>query len=130
MSNFSLKTWSWLCFTPVTITAPPPTKKSQLLLTWFWPKFKRWFLGTSRKDSYCRCDICPGNVCPREICPYQEYFSCYSPEFYETLKVSSWKHLEQIPTVTGTFVQASFVLATFVHVRNISAVSASILIKL
>ena len=30
--------------------------KSQLLLTWFWPKFKRWFLGTSRKDSYCRCD--------------------------------------------------------------------------
>ena len=52
------------------------------------------------------------------------------PIFHETLKVSSWKHLEQIPAVTATFVQASFVLATFVHFRNISAVSDLILTKL
>ena len=52
------------------------------------------------------------------------------PIFIKTLKVSFWKHLEQIPTVTGTFVQALFVLATFVHVRNISPVSNQILTKL
>ena len=60
----------------------------------------------------------------------QQYLSCYWPNFYETLKVGSWEHLEQIPTGTGTFVQAKFVLATFVHIRNISAVSDPILMKL
>ena len=107
----------------------------QLSLTRVLWNLKGKFLETSRTDSNCHgdiCpgDICPGNICPGDICPYQEYFRCYWPDFYETLKVSSWKHLEQIPTVTGTFVQASFVLATFVHVRNISAVSDQILTKL
>ena len=96
----------------------------------------------------------------------QQYLSCYWPDFDQTLKVGSWEHLEQIPTVRwylsrqhlswwhlsisaisqlllarfwpnfkgrflgpsltdlnyhGTFVQATFVLATFVHIRNISA---------
>ena len=50
------------------------------------------------------------------------------PDFDETLKIGSWEHLEQIPTVTVTFVQAifvqaTFVLVTFVHIRNISAVT-------
>ena len=66
-------------------------------------------------------DICPGNICPGDICPYQEYLNCYWPNFDETLKVASWEHLEQIPTIKLTFVQATFVLATSVHIRNISA---------
>ena len=37
----------------------------------------------------------------------QQYLNCYRPNFDDTLKVSSWEHLEQIPTVTGTFVQAT-----------------------
>ena len=56
----------------------------------------------------------------------QQYLSCYWPNFDETLKVGSWEHQEQIPT----FVQAIFVLATFVHVGNISAVTDPMLIKL
>ena len=52
------------------------------------------------------------------------------PIFDETLQVGSWEHLEQIPTVTVTFVQATFVLVTFVYFRNISAVTDPILIKL
>ena len=37
----------------------PPQTLSQLLLTPFWPNFKDLFLGTSRTDSNCHCDICP-----------------------------------------------------------------------
>merc|ERR1711954_244106 len=40
--------------------------------------------------------------------------------------VGSWVHLEQILTVTVTFVQAIFVLVTFVHIRNISAVTDTV----
>ena len=58
---------------------------SQLLPTRFWWNFKDRFLGTSRADSNCYGDICPGNICPRDICPYQEYLSCYWPDFDETL---------------------------------------------
>ena len=43
------------------------------------------------------------------------------------LKVGSWEHFEQIPTVTVTFVLATFV---HVHIRNISTVTDTILIKL
>ena len=39
--------------------------------------------------------------------------------------VGSYEHLEQIPTVWVTFVHA-----TFVHIRNISAVTDPILMKL
>ena len=81
------------------------------------------FLGTSWTDSNCHGDICPGNICPRDICPYQEYLSSNWPDFDETLKIGSWEHLEQIPTVMVTFVQATFGLATFVHIRNSSAVT-------
>ena len=85
-------------------------------------------LGTSRSVSKCHSDICLGNTCPNDIYPYQEYLSCCRPDFDETLKVGSWEHLEQIPTVTvpfvqAIFVQATFVLVTFVHIRNISAVT-------
>ena len=50
-----------------------------------------------------------------------QYLSCYWPDFDETLIVGSWKHLEKFPTVTVTLVKASYVLTTFVHIRNISA---------
>ena len=98
-------------------------------LSRYWPN-KGWFLGASRTDSNCNSDICPGDICPGNICPYQEYLSCYWPDFEKTLKVASWEHLEQISTVTGTFVQATFVLAIFVNIRNISTVSDLSLTKL
>ena len=60
----------------------------------------------------------------------RQYLSCYWPNFDQTLMVGSWDPLEQIPTVTVTLVQATFVLATFVHIRNILAVTYLILTKL
>ena len=56
------------------------------------------------------------------------YLSCYWPDFDQTLKVGSREHLKGIPTVT--FVKATFVLATFVYIRNISAAADPILTKL
>ena len=108
---------------------------SQLLLTWFWPNFKGRFLEPSLTDASRYGDICPVNICPGDICPYQAYLSCYWPDADDTLQVGSWEHLEQIPTVTVTFVQAifvqaTFVLVTFVHIRNISAVTDTIWTKL
>ena len=61
---------------------------------------------------------------------YQQYLSCYWPDFDETLKVASCEHLEQILTVTVTFVQATFVLGTFVRISNNKAVTEPILTKL
>ena len=72
--------------------------------------------------------ICPCNICPGDICPYQQYISFYWPHLDQTLKVGSWEHLEQIPTVTVIFVQATFVLVTFVG--NISGVTDMILTQL
>ena len=69
---------------------------SKLLLTRFWPNFKCRFLWLSWTDSNCHSDICPGNICQGDICPYQEYLSCYWPDFYQTLRVGSWDHVEQI----------------------------------
>ena len=69
-SVLSLKTWSWLCFTPVTTTTRTrrtPHQISQLLLTRFWPNFKRRHLRTSRTDSNCYGDICPRNICPYQM---------------------------------------------------------------
>ena len=90
-------TIKWLC------TTPPPTHHrnsisaiSQLWLIRFWWNFKGRFLWTSRVDSNCHCDICPGNICPcdicpgnicpHNICPYQEYLSSNWSDFDETLK--------------------------------------------
>ena len=56
--------------------------------------------------------------------------SCYWSDFDDTLKVASWEHLEQILTAMATFVQATFVQVTFDHIRNISAVTDPILMKL
>ena len=115
-------TIKWLCIHH----HPPPTHRnsmsaiSQLLLTRFWWNFKGRFLWTFRTDSICQGDICPHNTCSRNICPYQEYLSCYWPDSDETLQIGSLEHLEQIPTETVTFVHATFALATFVHIRNIS----------
>ena len=41
------------------------------------------------------------------------FLGCDSIKFQVNLKVGSWEHLEQIPTVAVTFVQATFALATF-----------------
>ena len=101
---------------------------SQLLLTRFCWNFERRFMGLSWTDFNCHSNICPGNICPCDNCPYQEYLSCYWPDFYETLNVGSWDYLKLISTVAVTFVQAkfvlaTFVLATFVHIRNIWAIN-------
>ena len=88
---------------------------SQLLPNRFWQNFKRRFLGSSWIDSKCQSDICPGNICPCNICPYQDYISCYWLDCDQTSKVGSLDHLWQMPAVIVTFVQATFVLATFVH---------------
>ena len=60
----------------------------------------------------------------------QQYLSCYGTHFDETLKVDSWEHLIQMPTVTVTFIQTIYVLATFVHISDISAVTDQIFTKL
>ena len=86
---------------------------SQLLLTRFWQNFKGRFLGLSWTDFNYHNDICPGNICPGDICQYQEYLSCYWLDFDQTLRVGSWDYLEQISTIAVTFVQATFVPATF-----------------
>ena len=126
----SMVTFVQATFVQVTFAHNSTSAISQLLLTRFWWNFKHRFLGTSRIDSNYQVDICTGNICPGNIFPYQEYLSCYWHDFDETLKVGSWEHLEQIPTVTVTFVQATFVLVTFVHIRNISAVTDTIWTKL
>ena len=58
-----------------------------------------------------------------------QYLSCYWPDFDQTLKIGSWDHLKQIPIVMMTFAQATFVLATSVHMRNNTAVNDRILTK-
>ena len=73
--------------------------------------------------------LCEPHHHPKET-QCQQYLSCYWPDFDETLKVGSCEHLEQIPTVMVTFVHATFALATYVHIRNISAVTDPILMKL
>ena len=50
--------------------------------------------------------------------------------FNQTFNNGSWEHIQQITTVTTTFVQATFVLGTFAHISNISAVTGPIWIKL
>ena len=102
---------------------------SQLLLTRFWRNFKHRFIGLSWTAFNCHSNICPGNISPGDICPYQEYLCYYWPNFNENLKVGSCDHLKQISTVTVTFVQATFVLVTFVHIRNSSAVTDTKLTK-
>ena len=117
---------SFSCPTTNNITTthqPPPKTQSPHFL------FKCGCLGPSL-SAKCHSDICPDNICPGNICPYQEYLSCCWPDFDQTLKVGSWDHFEQIPTVTVTFVPATFVQATFDHIRNIFAVISLILIKL
>merc|ERR1712013_805318 len=76
--------------------------------------------GTYTTDYNCHRDSCPDNICPGDICPYQQYLSYYWPDLDQTLNKGSWEQIQQITTVTTTFVQATFVLGTFVHVSNIN----------
>ena len=118
--------WKWLYTTtplPPTITTRNSMSAiSQLLMAHILPNFKGRFLGPSLTDYKCHNDSCPGNICPGDICPYQEYLSCYWPDFDQTLKVGSLDYLEQISTIAVTFVQV-----TFVHIMNISAATDPIL---
>ena len=43
-------------------------------------------MGTSRTDSDSLGYLYLDNICPSDICPYQEYLSCYRPDFDKTLK--------------------------------------------
>ena len=93
---------------------------SQLLLVVFGSNFKQRVLGTFTTDYNCHHNICPGNICPGDIRPYQQYLSCYWSNLDQILNKGSWEHIQQITTVTTTFVWAIFVLGTFVHISNIS----------
>ena len=102
---------------------------SQLLLARFGSNFKQRVLGTYTTDYNCHHDICPGNICPGDIYPYQQYLRCYWPDLDQTLNKGFWEHIQQIRTVTTTFVQATFVLGAFVHISNISVVTGHIWTK-
>ena len=103
--------------------------RSSLLLARFRLNFKQRVQGTYTTDYNCHHGICPGNICPGDICPYQQYLSYYWPDLDQTLNKGSWEHIQQIRTVTATFLQATFVLGTFVHISNISAVTGLIWTK-
>ena len=111
---------------PISPATHPKKYISQLLVAQFGPNFKERFLGPFLTDANRHTDIYPSNICPRNICPYKEYLSWYWPDFDQTLKEGSWEHLSQIPTFTVTLVQATIVLGTLVHIRNISAVTDQI----
>ena len=66
---------------------------SQLLLVWFWPKFKSRFLELFLTFTNCQSDIFQGNICPGDICPYQEYLSCYWPNFDQTFLAQFFESL-------------------------------------
>ena len=103
---------------------PPPTHTnsksaiSQLLLTRFWWNLKGRLQGTSRADSNCHSDICPGNICLGHICPYQEYLRS---QVFLTRFWPNFKGRFLGPTLTDViialiFVQATLVLASFVRI--------------
>ena len=94
---------------------------SQLLLTQFWPNFK----GRLKWEHLEQ--ISPGTFVLINICPYQEYLSCYWPSFDQNLKIGLLDHSYQMPTITVIFVQATYVLITFVHISITSAVIGPIL---
>ena len=45
--------------------------------------------GQSLTDANCHGDICPSNICLCGNCSYQDYLSCYWPDFDQTLKICS-----------------------------------------
>ena len=96
---------------------------TQLLQNRFSQNFENMFFGTSSRDTNYHIDVCPINISNGNICPYQEYLSCNWPDFDHTFKVGSVKHLVNIPTAAWIFVQATSVIAIFIHIRNISAVT-------
>ena len=110
---------------------PPPPPPHKLLgsnisavTARFGSNFKQRVLGTYTPDYNCYLDICRGNICPGDICPYQQYLSCYQPYLDQIINKGSREHIQQITTVATIFV-----LGTFVHIRNISAVTGPIWIK-
>ena len=59
-----------------------------------------------------------------------QYFSCYWPNFNETLNIGSWEHSEQVPPVTVTFVQKYLSWGYLSYIWNISDVTDPMLTKL
>ena len=94
--------------------------QSELLLTQFRPNFKVRVPGPSSTDSDC-------HFSRKHLSGISQL--CYWPNFDKKLKVDSWDLFEHIPTITITFVQTTLVFATFVHIRNISAVTDPIVAK-
>ena len=119
----------WPCL-KLALTLPWPCLDLALTLPWPFPNLASTLHWLCLDLALTLPWPCPHNICPCDICPHQEYLSFYWPDFDETLQVGSWEHLEKIATVTVTFVQATFVLVTFVHIRNISAVTDTIWTKL
>ena len=78
---------------------------SQLLLARFGSNFKQRVLETYTTDYNCHHNICPGKICAGAICPYQQYLSCYWPNLDQILNKGSWEYIQQITTVTTTFVR-------------------------
>ena len=113
--------------TLVLATFVPSTNISPVTEPYFWePRFFwiTFFVKTPTETNLTQVWVLRKNDFahpppPQTQC--QQYLSC--------LKIGSWDHLEQILNVTVTFVQAIFVLATFVHIRNISADTDPILTK-
>ena len=116
---------------------------SQLLLTRYWQNFKGRCLGPSLTDANCHRDICSKNICSDEICRNvgisQLLLTQFWPKFLGQNLFGDLFFPAQnlfLPKLFWTqnfcwpFLQATFVLATFVHIRNISAVSDLILTKL
>ena len=73
-----------------------------------------------------------GGPCRSQLRTMNRHGSCRGQllDLDQTFNKGSWEHIQQITTVTTTFVRATFVLGTFVHISNISAVTGPIWIKL
>ena len=58
---------------------------------------KEWFIFIVKPPTQPQPNHHPPTTTTQTQC--QQYLSCYSTNFDETLNVGSWEHLEQIPTV-------------------------------
>ena len=95
----------------------------QHLLTRFWPNFKVYCSAWPRLKMTTKIGLHTITTHPHHP-PHKlldSNISCYWPNFDQTLDIGPWEHLQQIPAVTVTFFQATFVLAILVHISNISA---------
>ena len=147
--NFNFN-WGWVGFISIWSSNPPthpptrppghPQEKFQLKLEMSqikrdWFKTTLWLLQANlyKTSNWLKNTLTLRSLQCLKIWLYQPELPSLASiqfNFNPTLMVGSWDPLEQIPTVILTFVQATVVLATIVHIRNISAVTGLILTKL